>query len=101
MDKRQLEQQIIERAWQDDQFRQLLLEDPRRAIGEMLGVELPSHLKIHVLEERADSLYLVLPPNPNGREEAPLSPEELDLVAGGSMFTVMGPQRLSLCLICP
>jgi len=101
MDKKYLEQQIIERAWQDEQFRQLLLTDPKQAIGEVLGFELPDHLNVQVLEEKTDTIYLVIPPNPNDREEAPLSPAELDLVAGGSMFTVMGPQRLSLCLICP
>ncbi len=101
MDKKYLENQIIQRAWQDAQFRQLLQEDPRKAIGEVLGFELPPHLKIHVLEEKEDTFYLVIPPNPNVSEEVPLSAEELDLVAGGGMFTVMGPQRLSLCLICP
>ncbi|MCS6959847.1 MAG: NHLP leader peptide family RiPP precursor [Pseudanabaenaceae cyanobacterium SKYGB_i_bin29] len=101
MDKKQLESEIIERAWRDEGFRQLLLADPKRAIGEVLGWELPAHITIHVLEEQTDTLYLVIPPNPNAKEEKALSPEELDLVAGGSMFTVMGPQRLSLCLICP
>ncbi|MCA1904449.1 MAG: NHLP leader peptide family RiPP precursor [Cyanobacteria bacterium KgW148] len=101
MDKKQLENQIIERVWRDEEFRQLLRSNPRKAIAEVLGMELPDRLQIQVLEEQADTLYLVIPANPNAKEEAPLSPEELDLVAGGSMFTVMGPQRLSLCLICP
>ncbi|PLS69001.1 MAG: NHLP leader peptide family natural product precursor [Cyanobacteria bacterium M5B4] len=101
MDKKQLENQIIERVWRDEEFRQLLRSNPRKAIAEVLGMELPDRLQIQVLEEQPDTLYLVIPANPNAKEEAPLSPEELDLVAGGSMFTVMGPQRLSLCLICP
>lgn len=101
MDKQYLESQLIERAWRDEAFRQLLLNDPRTAIAEVLGFNLPDHVQIHVVEEQENDLYLVIPPNPNSKDEAPLSPMELDLVAGGSMFTVMGPQRLSLCLICP
>ncbi|MEN9223561.1 MAG: NHLP leader peptide family RiPP precursor [Thermostichus sp. BF3_bins_97] len=98
--RKDLEARLIRRAWEDDQFRQLLLKDPRRAIESELGQPLPDSLKIRVLEEDPDTLYLVLPPNPLPLPTRDLTDADLDLVAGGSLFTVMGPNRLSVCLIC-
>lgn len=95
-----LEAQLIERAWQDEAFRQELLCNPKAVLEAELGKQLPSDLQITVVEETPNLNYLVLPANPDRLTDQDLSAEELDLVAGGSMITVMGPNRLSLCIIC-
>ncbi|WP_446343576.1 NHLP leader peptide family RiPP precursor [Coleofasciculus sp. F4-SAH-05] len=96
-----LEAQLIERAWQDEAFRQALLSNPKAVIEAEFGKKLPEDLQVTVLEETPNLIYIVLPTNPDELTDQDLSDEELDLVAGGSMFTVMGPNRLSLCIICP
>lgn len=95
-----LEAQLIEKAWQDEAFRQELLRHPKAVIEAELGKKLPSDLQVTVLEETPNLIYLVLPANPDLLTDQDLSAEELDLVAGGCMFTVMGPNRISLCIIC-
>jgi hypothetical protein len=96
--RQDLEAQLIERAWQDEAFRQELLCNPKAVIEGELDKELPENLQITVLEETSNLIYLVLPANPDQLVEQELSAEELDLVAGGSMITLMGPARLSVCI---
>jgi hypothetical protein len=73
--------QLMERAQRDDDFRARLLSDPKAAIGEELGVEIPEPLNISVIEEGADQVIAVLP-----AETAPgaLREEELARAAGRS-----------------
>lgn len=55
---------VVERAWQDEAFRQRLLLWPRQALGEALGVSLPRSLHVTVMQEEPDHLILVIPVNP-------------------------------------
>lgn len=98
--RKDLEVQIIEKAWQNEAFRQELLCNPKALIEAELGKKLPSDLQITVLEETPSLIYLVLPANPDQLADQELSAEELDLVAGGSMFTIMGLNHLSWCVTC-
>jgi hypothetical protein len=59
--RQQLEARIVRRAWKDPAFRELLLRDPRAAVGDELGAEIPAGLRIEVVEERSDLLCIVLP----------------------------------------
>ena len=63
----ELENHLVNRALRDDEFRALLCSNPRAAVeAEIarlgLGIRLPERMKLVVLEETADTLYLILPP---------------------------------------
>jgi hypothetical protein len=68
--ERNFQAQLIARAWHDPIFKERLLSDPRPAMEEELDIRLPEDLEVTVLEEAADSLYLVLPPNGASHGEA-------------------------------
>jgi hypothetical protein len=86
---------VIERAQRDESFRQQLIDDPKAAIGEELGVEIPDGLQIRVIEEDPQEVVLVLPAAAGTRE---LSDEQLAGVAGaGWMDDVTHDPRL--CII--
>ena len=57
----ELQARLIERALSDPAFRARLVETPREAVAEELGVEVPTGLEVVVVEERADRLAIVLP----------------------------------------
>lgn len=80
------EGRIIARAWRDPEYRDELLSNPRSAVSEELDIEVPEETNIEVLEEREDTLYLVLPRNPNEFVNKELSDEELRLLANGVRF---------------
>ncbi len=59
-----LKVQIIKKAWEDDSFRQLLLSEPKKAIKETFGVDIPAGIELKVVEESPSLYYLTLPPKP-------------------------------------
>jgi hypothetical protein len=62
----ELQRRIVDRALADPAFRARLLETPREALAEELGVELPPDLEVVVVEERADRIAIVLPVDLSG-----------------------------------
>ena len=81
------ERRLIERRLQDESFRQRLLDDPRGAIEQELETRLRESIEVRVVEESADSIYLVLPSaSPLEGEGLELSEEELEAVAGGFSY---------------
>jgi hypothetical protein len=79
----EVEGRIIQRSLQDESFRQRLLEDPKAAVEEELETRLPEGVQVRVVEETADTIYLVLPSAPVADETGELSDQELEAVAGG------------------
>ncbi|MFD1955597.1 NHLP leader peptide family RiPP precursor [Paenibacillus thailandensis] len=64
MSVEEVRNQIIQKAWEDEQFKARLLEDPRSTIEEMFGYSLPWDIEITVVEETNKHYYIVIPPNP-------------------------------------
>jgi hypothetical protein len=62
----EIERRIIDRAQSDAEFRARLIADPRAALAELLGVEVPAFIEVAVVEERPDLLCIVLPVDLSG-----------------------------------
>jgi hypothetical protein len=75
-------QEIMARAAEDSSFRTQLKSDPKGTLERELGGTLPSDVKINVIEETPEQVYLVLPAT--GSKE--LSADELAGVAGGGCW---------------
>ena len=74
----QLREEIMAKALLEPDFRKRLLEDPKAALREDCGVNLPDGFTLHVHENNGvDVAHILLPP------AAELSDEEMTQVAGG------------------
>ncbi|HEX5850720.1 MAG TPA: NHLP leader peptide family RiPP precursor [Rubrobacter sp.] len=83
----EMERRLIERSLEDDAFRQRLVEEPKGVVEQELGMRLPEEVRVMVVEETSDTIYLVIPGTPMaGREELELSDQELESVAGGGSW---------------
>ena len=80
----EMERRLIQRSLQDESFRQRLLKDPRATVEQELGVQLPADVQVQVVEETADTIYLVLPSASPTGEVGELSDLDLEAVAGGA-----------------
>lgn len=85
--RQDIEAHMIAQAWKDDAYKQKLLSNPKAAIGQEFGVQLPDEVNVHVMEEDSTNLYFVLPARPN-LSNAELSDEQLETVAGGVTWTL-------------
>ena len=79
----EMERRLIERSLKDSSFGQRLLDDPKGAIEQELGTQVPEGFEVRVVEETADTIYLVLPSASRVGEGGELSDEALDAVVGG------------------
>jgi hypothetical protein len=82
MAKTDRQDEIIEKAWKDEQFRKELLADPNGAVERVTGQRLPEGIKVKVVEEGPDEVCLVLPARQ--RPGDPVTSREL---FGGTMST--------------
>lgn len=86
-----LERKLIQRSLEDEEFRRRLLDDPKGTVEQEIGTRLPQEIKVRVVEESTDTIYLVLPrSSPLGGEGEELSDRELDAVAGGEYIFSLG-----------
>jgi len=83
MHRNEFEARINARANKDAAFKQELLANPKGVLARELGGEIPAHVKVNVVVETADTVYLVLRAPPVGAK-GELADAELDAVAGGT-----------------
>ena len=92
--RKDFEKQIVLKAWKDPAFREELLKDPKGTFQKELhaidpGFELPANMNVHVVEEDADNLYLVIPQHPvQAIQQTQISDGHLEDAAGGSITVV-------------
>ncbi len=87
MDRAELEQKIIAKAWKDPAFKKKLLEKPKETIHRFVQEVyhnqdiLPKDVKCQVLEDNGNMLTIVIPPTPENSGE--LSEADIAQVVGG------------------
>ncbi len=69
-------------AFEDAEYRKSLLADPKKVLAKQINQELPANLKVKVVEETADTIYLIAPYAPPAQGDE-LSDDDLERVAGG------------------
>ena len=77
----EMQGKIIAKAQAEPEFRAQLVADPKTAIEELIGVELPAAINLQVHEDSATSFHLVLPPS------GELTEDELATVFAGDWLT--------------
>jgi hypothetical protein len=55
---------IIQKAWEDEAFKQQLLANPRAALKQAFNITLPEDIKVKAVEETSTEFVLVIPTNP-------------------------------------
>ena len=93
-----LERRLVELAWTDPAFAELLRKDPRQALA-TIGVEVSAGVKIDVRQQRRDTLYFVNPPLASKPEDAEIVINQMDLWESGDLFCWIMPQALKLELL--
>jgi len=84
--EQKLYQEIIQKAWEDAEFRKELIDNPSDAIEKLTGVKLnlPEGKSIVVRDQTDDStVYINIPPAEQKMDDVELSEEDLEAVAGG------------------
>ena len=87
--RKDFEMRLIAKAWTDEAFRQQLLSNPKAVVEQEFGEQLPEGINVEIIQEPANTLYIVLPAMPESGGSEELNDEELEAVAGG-MCTVYG-----------
>ncbi|MDQ1249362.1 MAG: hypothetical protein QG597_3737 [Actinomycetota bacterium] len=81
----ELDTMLRERLAADPDFRAAVLADPRAAISQLVGVEIPDIVTVTVHEESLTDVHVVLPAP--ARSEGEITEDDLELVAGGACWT--------------
>ena len=76
----ELREHLMDKATTDMDFRAQLIADPKAAIKNELGLEIPAGFTVNVHEDQPDTSHLVLPP------AATLGEEDMELAAGGARY---------------
>lgn len=93
-----LERHLVELAWTDHAFAELLRKNPRQALAS-IGVEVSPEVEIDVRQQRRDTLYFVIPPLAEPTEDAEKVINQMDLWQSGDLFCWIMPQALKLELL--
>ena len=94
MTRRDLESQIIAKAWKDPKYKARLLKNPKGVLQEEVraidpSVTLPDALKVAVHQEAPNAYHLVLPRNPKEISLAEVVGDDLEAVAPQTIAVVV------------
>lgn len=95
---RNLEQALIELAWTDPDFGQLLAEDPHAALKH-IGVTVPDGIRLDIRVQRPNTLYYVIPPEIDDGADADVVINQMDLWRSGDQFVWIMPQHKKVDLL--
>jgi hypothetical protein len=79
----EIERRLVQKSLEDEEFRQRLLDDPKGTAEQELETRLSEDVEVRVVEESADTIYLVLPFTPAVGDGGELSDQDLAAVSGG------------------
>ena len=77
----ELDADLISKAAEDEGFRSLLREDPRKAVSQAVGWDVPDDIKLVVHEEDSATFHLVLPASDR------LSNSDMARISAGAMWS--------------
>ena len=80
MSRGEIQDLLAQRAAEDPSFREALVEDPKGVLEEQLKTKLPESFNVKVVEETADTSYVIVP---YVAGEGELEDAALDSVGGG------------------
>ncbi len=83
MTRADFEAQLVAKAWQDENFKRELLNNPKAVFEREIGQKAPESFEVTVVEETPNHLYMVLPVKPAIEDSEELSDQALEAVAGG------------------
>jgi hypothetical protein len=79
---------VIKKAWNDPSFKSRLLSNPKDAVADAVGLDVPAMLKLRIHEDTPRVRNVILPVNPQTEE---LSDAELETMAGGALSKGSSP----------
>lgn len=87
----QMISEIVQKAWGDESFKKLLIENPIEAIEQVTGQPLNLNGRKLVVRDQTDpdTLFINIPAK-NSMEDAELTEDQLDYVSGGGNLTTGG-----------
>ena len=75
---KELEAQLIAKAWKDEAFAEELQRDAKAVLERETGQQFPDNFEVQVLEEKSNTYYLIIPEKPASLGElGELSEEDL------------------------
>jgi len=86
---------IRRKALTDEAFFALCMKDPKKAVKEVAGKEVPAEFKLKFIENKADEMVIVLPTPV--KKNAELSEKDLENVAGGAAAPTISCPETYLC----
>ena len=83
--EQELMQAIITKAWEDEAFKQALLENPVEAIRNATGhtVSVPEGKKLVVRDQTDENTYYINIPLKTAQDDVELTDDQLEAVSGG------------------
>ncbi|MDQ0896939.1 MULTISPECIES: NHLP leader peptide family RiPP precursor [unclassified Paenibacillus] len=59
-----LKEKIIQKAWEDEAFKNQLIANPKAALKQAFNITLPDDITVKAVEETSTEFVLVIPTNP-------------------------------------